>query len=96
MSRRQPTHQPLVNTQTLLAACLTTLALGFSSQGMAVQDTTTTYKYDAGGNLTQAVSPINTPTNPVTTDHLYDALDQRNVTTQPKPTPSATTRPNTL
>jgi hypothetical protein len=48
---------------------------GFSLLASAVQDTLTDYQYDANGNLTQSASPLDTVSNPVKTDHSYDALD---------------------
>lgn len=68
-----------------LAATAFSLLLGLTATAQAVQDTTTDYQYDANGNLTQVISPLDTASNPVLTDFLYDALDQPSVTTQPAP-----------
>jgi RHS repeat-associated protein len=77
----------------LAVSLLSTLLLGFTAAAQAVQDTTTDYLYDAQGNLTQAISPLDTAGNPVLTDYLYDALDRTATITQASPA-AGQQRPN--
>jgi RHS repeat-associated protein len=90
----RPTLQPTpLSTLPALPALLVTLLLGFSLPAHAVQDTSTGYQYDPNGNLTQIASPLDTASNPVKTDQLYDSLDRLGTITQPNPVPGGQ-RPN--
>ena len=79
--------EPVEGRTTALKSALLTALLGFTAAAQAVQDTTTDYRYDAQGNLTQAASPLDSAGNPVLTDYLYDALDRTATITQANPSP---------
>lgn len=49
--------------------------LGLVNPAYALQDTATTYQYDAVGNLTVAISPLDSAGNPVKTTYGYDSRD---------------------
>jgi len=68
-----------------LGLLLFTLFWGLNGAAQAAQDTVTGFQYDANGNLTQIISPLDSAGNPVKTDYVHDALNRLDTLTQPSP-----------